>query len=86
MKTMKDYSNQYLKRDVLLLADVFKIFRDICLIHNYGLCSSHYWRAPALGWVTVLNMIKVELNLILDVDMFMFIEKRMRDGVSYISK
>ena len=31
-------------------------------------------------------MTKVELNLISDVDMYLFFEKGMRGGVSYISK
>ena len=31
MKNMGDYHNHYLKKDVLLLADVFKKFIDACL-------------------------------------------------------
>ena len=30
MKTMKDYRNLYLKYDVLLLVDVFEIFKNNC--------------------------------------------------------
>ena len=33
----------------------------------------------------MLNMTKVELELITDPDMFMFLENCMRGGVSYIS-
>ena len=43
---MKDYHNLYLKCDVLLLANVFEKFRNICL-ENYGLCPSHYLSAQA---------------------------------------
>ena len=44
--------------------------------------------APALGlsWHAMLNMVKVELGLISDADMYLFFEKGMRDRVSYISK
>ena len=85
MKTMKDYHNLYLKCDVLLLANVFEKFRNICL-ENYGLCPSHYLSAQASSWDAVLSMTKVELDLISDVDMYLFFEKGMRGGVSYISK
>ena len=54
-------------------------------LNNYGLCPSHYLSAPALSWDVILNITKVELELISNPDMFMFFEKGMRGGVSYIS-
>ena len=41
--------------------------------------------APALSWDAMLNMTKVELELILDPDMYIFFEKGKRGVVSYIS-
>ena len=82
---MKDNHNLYLKCDVLLLADVLEKFRDGCL-ENYILCSNHYLSGPALSWDTMLSMTEVELDLISDVGMYLFFEKGMRGGVSYISK
>ena len=64
----------YLKCDVLLLADVFKKFRNRCL-ENYSLCPSHYLSVPALSWDAMLNMTKVELELISDVDMYLFLKR-----------
>ena len=64
MKMLKDYHDFYLKCNVLLLADVFEKFRNNSL-RNYELCPSHYLNTPALGWDAMLNMTKVELELIL---------------------
>ena len=60
---MKDYHDVYLKCDVLLLADVFKKLKNNSL-KNHGLCASHYLKAPSLCWRVMLNMTKVELELI----------------------
>ena len=84
MKTIKDYRDLYLKCAALLLADVFEKFRNNSL-KNYGLCPSHYLSAPALSWDAMLNMTKVELELIPDPNMYIFFEKGTRGGVSYIS-
>ena len=59
MKKMKDYHNSYLKCDVLLLADMFQKYRNYS-VNNYGLCPSHYLRAPDLSWNAMLDMKKVE--------------------------
>ena len=80
MKTMKNYHDLCLKCNVLLLADVFEIFRNNSL-RNYKLCPSHYCTL----WDAMLNMTKVELELIPDPGMFIFFQKGMRGGVSYIS-
>ena len=74
MKTVKDYHNLYLKCDVLLLADVCEKFRNNGL-KNYGLCPRHYLSAPALSSDAMLNITKVELELITDPDMYIFFEK-----------
>ena len=62
MKTLKDYHNLYNQVDVLLLADVFENFRDIC-IKNYKLDPAHYYTAPGLAWDAALKITKVELEL-----------------------
>ena len=54
-------------------------------LKNYELCTSHCFSAPALSWDAMLNMTKVELELIPDPDRHIFVEKGMRDGASYIS-
>ena len=84
MKTIKVYHDPHLNCGDLLLAEMFEKFKNNNL-RNYGLCPSHYLSAPALSWNSMLNMTKVELELISDLDMFIFFEKGMRGGVSYIS-
>ena len=81
---MKENDDLYSKCDVLLLADFFEKFRNNRL-NNYGLCPGHYLSATALSWDEILSITKVELKLISDPDMYIFFEKSMRSGVSYIS-
>ena len=84
MKTLQDYHDLYNETDVLLLADVFENFRDIC-IKNYKLDPAHYYTAPGLAWDAALKVIKVELELLSDTDMLLMVEKGIRGGVSMIS-
>ena len=84
MKMIKDYHDLYLKCDVLLLADIFKKFRNNNL-KNYGLIPSHYLSAPRLNWDAMLKITKIELELIPDPDMYIFFEKGIRGEISYIS-
>ena len=74
----------YLKSDILLPADVFEDFRKTCLQY-YQLDPCHYFTSPELSWDLMLKMTGIKLELIIDVDMFQFIEKGMRGGISYIS-
>ena len=85
MKTMNDYHDLYLKTDVLLLADVFEKFIKTCLDY-YGLDPCHYFSSPGLSWDAMLKMTGIELELISDINVHLFIEKRMRGGISFIGK
>ena len=69
---------------MLLLANVFESFRKTCL-HYYKLDSCHYFMSPGLSWDAMLKMTNIKLELMTDIDMFQFIEKGMRGGVSYIT-
>ena len=80
MNTIGDYHNRYLKTDVLLLADVFEKFISTCLDY-YGLDLCHYFNSPELSWDAMLKMTGIELDLISDSDMHLFIEKGMSGGI-----
>ena len=45
----------------------------------------HYFTSPGLAWDTMLKMTSVKLELMHDVDMYQFIEKGTRGGISYIT-
>ena len=85
MKNMGDYHDHYLKKDVLLLADVFEKFIDTCL-KFYGLDPCHYFSSPGLSWDAMLKMTGVKLEKISDIDKYLFIEKGLRGWISYIAK
>ena len=53
----KDFHIHYLKKDVLLLADVFEKFINTC-INYYSLDPTHCFSAPGLSWDAMLKMTK----------------------------
>ena len=84
MKTMKDYHELYNETDVLLLADVFENFRDLCL-KIYGLDPVYYFTAPGLAWDACLKITNINLELLSDPNMLLMFEKGIRGGISMIS-
>ena len=82
---MGDYHDHYFKKDVLLLTDVFEKFIDICLKY-YGLDPCHYFSSPGLSLDAMLKMTNIELEKTSDSDKYLFIEKGLRGGISYIAK
>ena len=84
MKNLEDYHNLYNQVNVLLLADVFENFRDIC-IKNYNLDPAHYYTAPGLARDAALKLTEVKLELLSDPDMLLMVEKGIRGGISMIN-
>ena len=78
---MRDYHRHCLKKDVLSLADVFEKFIDTCLkFYRFD-----YFSSPGLSWGAMLKMTGIKLEKIFDIDMYLFIEKGLRGGISYIA-
>ena len=84
IESTKDYHNLYNLSDVLLLADIFENFRNICMNH-YGLDPAWYFSAPGLAWDAALKITKVQLELLNDPDMLLMIESGIREGIATIS-
>ena len=84
LQNMGEYHDLYLKTDILLLTDVLENFRKTCLTY-YKLDPLHYITSPGLAWDAMLKMTGINLELITDIDMQLFIERGMRGGISCIT-
>ena len=70
---MKDFLDLYLKVYVLLLADVFKNFRNDS-INSFELNLTHYLLTPGFSWDLMLGFKGFYLKLISDIEKYQFIE------------
>ncbi|KAL9972954.1 hypothetical protein ACROYT_G019355 [Oculina patagonica] len=84
-QTLGDYHDLYVKTDVTLLADVFESFRKLGL-EKYGLDPANYYTTPGLSWDALLKKTGVELELLTDYEMHLFVERGIRGGISMVSK
>ncbi|GBL73886.1 hypothetical protein AVEN_230832-1 [Araneus ventricosus] len=81
LRTLGDYSDLYFKTDVLLLSD---IFRNV-YIKTYNLDPAWYYTAPGLSWDAMLKFTQVRIEFLNDYDMYLFVGKGIRGGVSQCS-
>lgn len=74
IKTLGEYADLYLRVDVCLLAIVFENFRETCR-QIYKLDPANYYTAPGLSFDAILRYTGVELELLKDIDMLLFVER-----------
>ena len=83
-KNFGEYHDLYLTLDTLLLHDVFTNFRDMCY-KNYKLDPIYYVSAPHLANSAALKVTGQELELYTDQNMYEFMTKGIRGGISMVS-
>ncbi|XP_064631626.1 uncharacterized protein LOC135489925 [Lineus longissimus] len=82
-KTLGDYLVVYLQTDVLLLADCFEKFRAMSMKH-FQLDPVKYISAPHMTFDAMLKMTRVHIDLIEDLEQYLFVKKGIRGGVASI--
>ena len=82
LKNLGECHNLFLKSDTLLLADVFKNFRKMCL-KIYYLDPEKFIPAPELAWQAFLKKTELKLQLLSNVDMLLMVEKCIRGGICH---
>ena len=66
----------------LLLADILESFRNKC-IEILELDLTHFLSPPGLACQICLKNTRVELELLIDIDEILMVEKRIRGGICY---
>ena len=84
-ENLLDYSILYLKTDICHLSDVFQKFSNFAY-ETYELDPRHSYTLPGFSWQSMLKMTKIELELISDPDMYLFLMDTIRGGISVCNK
>ena len=82
LKSLGDYHDLYVQSDTRLLADVFENFRNK-FIEIYELDPARFLSASGLAWQACLKKTGVELELLIDIDMLLMIEKGIGGGICH---
>lgn len=85
IKNLGEYTDLYLKTDVLLLADIFEKFRKTCK-RFYQLDPAFYLTAPSLSFDAMLLKTGVKLELLSDLALIRMIQDGIRGGVCLCTK
>ena len=84
-QNLQEYMEIYLLADVLLLADVFENFRKKSY-QEYSLDPCHYFSTPHFTLDAFLIHSQVSLELIMDINQYLFLIEGIRGGLSMVCK
>lgn len=84
IKNLGEYTDLYLKTDVLLLTDIFQNFRKTCKLY-YKLDPAFYITAPSLSFDAMLLKTGVQLELVSDLAIVRMIQSGIRGGLCMCS-
>jgi hypothetical protein len=79
-QTFKDFLLIYNSLDVLQLVEIITKFRNIS-IAKYELDPMHFLSLPGYAWSSFLRFANVKIELITEIDMFLFFEDSIRGGM-----
>ena len=80
IKNFGRYHDLHIQSDKVLLADVFENFRNMSL-KIYEIDSAKFLSGPGLAWQAVLKNAKVKLDLLIDINMLLIVEKGVTGGI-----
>ena len=81
-KNLGEYHDLYVQSDTLLLADLFKNVRNVCL----DICELDpvkFLSALGSAWQAALKKTKVKLDLLTDINVLLMVEKGIRGGICH---
>ena len=82
IKNLGEHDGLYFQSDALLIADAFEIFRNMPFeIYKFDPEKKEN-SAPGIAWQD-LKKNKVKLDLLIDIDMLLMVEKGIRGGISH---
>ena len=73
MKTLKDFVSLYLNNDVILLADVFHSFRNMCST-KLGLYPDTFYSLPSLGFCAAQYITEMEVETLKNLEQVDFVK------------
>jgi len=83
-KSMRDYTELYVKADTYQLAEAMIQLRD-SLMSEFQIDLCHYMSLPMMAKDIMLKTTNVKMELMSDIDMIQFVRSSIRGGLSFVN-